>query len=337
MTEHEIEANPGLAAIYKLFSRFGWRDPTPLGGVEFDTAGEPGPDTPEAARHRRGLDPITDDPPDGQWIRGWWDIAERSPIHEGRVGQLISFCAAVVHTTDMHPDRFDALLEAWKRSKGRGAGAHFLIGREPDEGLHQLASVQRNANHAGGMRTENGRPVPYHGWLIDNTRTAVYPTGRRFHPNMHTVGIEVHNAGLLYMLNGEWRTTQVVNGRRLPFGAPIPNAEVLPEGKKAAVPRGWHRPTPWQRDILGHLLGALADAPYRVKPPAGMSVEPNTFVPGKTWRAEVPSWAPHVEILGRVRTDLPPMPVLGHVTLDPARKGDPWPPLSAYLTSARPG
>lgn len=326
MTEDQI-LSTWKSFVARTFSLFGWSDPTPAGGPEFDTAGgEPSPGSIEAAERLVELDnpPYVEDK--GNWSDGWWSIAEKSPIHEGRLGGIIAPWITVVHTTDMHPDTFDSLLRAWKKDKGRGAGAHFLLGRTPEEGLHQLGSARRNGNHAGGSRRdENGRTVPYHGWLLD-------AKGRRIHPNMASWGIEVSCAGTLYKIKGQWRTTNKVNGERLPFGSPIPADEVAIDSKDPN--KGEHKVTAWQEYMLRRLLDALADCPYRVAPPLGWAIEANTFVPGKAWKAEVPKWAPRGAFRGDARGDIPPMPVVGHTTLDPARKADPHPPLSAYLTSA---
>lgn len=235
------------------------------------------------------------------WAGGRYLGAKWSPIHPGRVGGAIRPWATVVHTTDMAPESFGSLLRAWKASAGRGAGAHFLLGRDASQGLHQLADVGVNGNHAGGK--------PAHGWIAVG--------GKMLHPNRVTVGIEVHCAGRLILDSaGRWRRWTREAGRTVPTGAPIPAADVEPD--PVHKDRGWHLPTPYQLVELEALLRALGECPVMVPAPAASQ-----------WRVapsgpeHMPTWAPSVVIGGR--------PVLGHVTLDPARKSDPGLVLSRWL------
>lgn len=239
-----------------------------------------------------GGDP--DEPDDDEWDGGRYRGARWAPIHPGRVGGAIAPWGVVVHTTDMHPSTFGALIRAWQRDAGRGAGAHFLIGRSAREGVVQLVDVGRNANHAGGR--------PAHGWFEVND-------GARVHPNRVTVGIEVHAAGAVRWVGGEWRC---YSGGR-PVGAPLPAAEVQPDPRRPG--RGWHVATAYQLDEIARLLDALAARAGRALPPDSYRIVPH---------GAPQAWAPHVRWCDR-------LPVVGHVTLDPARKSDPGPPLSDWL------
>lgn len=242
---------------------------------DFNTAGGDEPDTRE---------------PD--WSGGRYLGARWAPIHPGRMGGPIKPWAVVVHTTDMHPSTFGALVKAWQRDAGRGAGAHFLLGRTPAEGLVQMVDCDRNGNHAGGN--------PAHGWFMVN--------GQKVHPNRMTIGIEVHTAGSVKQdASGAWRTWD--DGK--PFGAPLDPADVVPDPKRKG--RGWHTANEYQLGELKTLLTALAVCPVMAKAPK-YTIKPN---------GEVPDWAPNV----RWGT----MPVVGHVTLDPNRKSDPGPVMSEWL------
>jgi hypothetical protein len=256
-----------------------------------------------AGRQRLGDDHVAggdshDEAADPSWDGGRYLGARWAPAHPGRVGRAIRPWAVVVHTTDMRPETFGALVRAWGARPGAGNAAHFVLGRTPDEGLVQVVDVGRNANHAGGQ--------PRHGWFTG-------AGGELVHPNLVSVGIEVHNAGLLVRDRGQWRTWRRDSGRLVPIGAPIPDADVEPDARHRD--RGWHRPTAYQLGELERLLAAIA-ACSLVRPwPVGWGVRPS---------GEPPPWAPRV---------LHYMPIVGHVTLDPARKTDPGPMLSSWLNA----
>lgn len=236
-----------------------------------------------------------EDAPTRAWDGGRYLGARWVPAHPGRVGKAIRPWAAVVHTTDMHPATFHALVKAWAAKPGAGNAAHFVLGRTPAEGLVQVVDVGRNANHAGGK--------PKHGWFkVD---------GKLVHPNACSVGIEVHNAGSLVRDAGQWRTWQRKDGGLRPFGAPIPAEDVEVDPKRPH--RGWHLPTDWQLAELDRLLLALGDCPV-VERRAG----PVDLVPS----GEAPEWAPR---------GYRGVPFVGHVTLDPLRKTDPGVPISRWL------
>jgi len=132
----------------------------------------------------------------------------------------------VVHTTDMYPGTFDALVRAWVTRPGRGNAAHFLIGRTEADGVVQFAPITRNANHAGG---------PTHG----NWRT---PSGALVHPNTMSVGIELDCAGKL-KLDSDGRAHYPADGWLIPKG------DVDWSGRMP-----WHAVTGYQMENLRRLL-----------------------------------------------------------------------------------
>lgn len=237
-----------------------------------------------------------DDPDPSEWDGGRLTWARWMPAHPGRIGGAIRAIGSVVHETQMHPDQWPALLRAWQRSAGRGACAHFLIGRSELDGVVQMVDVARNGNHAGGR--------PQHGWLLIG--------GKRVHPNAALVGIEVHTAGPVRLVRDHWRAGEYGKDGWKPHGAPLPAADVEVDARYPA--RGWHRPTAYQLQELARLLQALDGCPVMHPYPERWSVAAN----GPT-----PPWAPRGTTAGRI--------VVGHVTLDPARKSDPGPILSAWL------
>jgi hypothetical protein len=247
-----------------------------------------------------------EDAADPAWDGGWWRGAQRRPAHAGRVGGVIRPWAVVVHTTDVHPsDRtWAGMMGRLQSQAGEGNAAHFWIGRDPGQGVVQSVSVDRNANHAGGKAGK-------HGWFVVD--------GQRVHPNRVTFSIEVNNAGLVVERGGKWyaRSGDGVTG------APLPAADVEPDPKRPGY--GWHRPTDYQLGELALLLEAIGACPVRVPSPAGWSVLPHTGdnAAGPVYGGAGQAWAPRVLVAG--------VPVVGHVTLDPRRKGDPWPPLSRWL------
>jgi hypothetical protein len=221
------------------------------------------------------------------WEDGWYARAARRDAHPGRVGQAIAPWAVVVHETQMHPDSFGALIRRTQRVAGKGNCYHFLIGRSPDEGVVQVAPIGRNANHAGGQP---------HGWLVSDGRGAVC----KHHPNLASVGIELHCAGTVSLVQRQWRTMDA--GR--PFGRPIPDSEVDVRGSSAGI-RAEHRPTIWQLEQLDQLLRDLC--PVLAERPVGLL----SAVPSGEARTRLPQ-------LARTR-----LPIWGHRELSPDRKSDP--------------
>ena len=226
-----------------------------------------------------------------EWDGGRLSWARWIAAHPGRVGRAIRPWAAVLHTTDMRPETFGALCRSWASKPGAGNAAHFLIGRTAAEGTVQFVDVGRNANHAGGL---------VHGWFTAG--------GERYHPNAVSVGIEVHNAGEVRLVAGQWRMGYYQHGWH-PHGAPLDPADVVVDERRRKD-RGCHRPTDWQLAEVARLLAALAEGPM-VTAPDGWGV---------VGTAPVKPWA--------LRNDRYPYALVGHHTLDAAGRSDPH----AYLS-----
>jgi len=181
-----------------------------------------------------------------RWIDGWWVGARRRAAHPGRIGGAIAPWSATVHTTDMLPEEWDALIAAWTSRAGDGACAHFLVGRDANHGVVQLVPIVRNGNHAGG---------PGHGVFR-------VPGRADLHPNQVAVGIEVHCAGGVRRIGGAWR---LVEGGTA-HGAPLPDTDVIPDPQRPG--RGWHVVTDYQREKLAALLDDLETVLAAVPPGA---------------------------------------------------------------------
>jgi len=174
-------------------------------------------------------------PPVPAFTDGWWSGAQQHPAFAGRIGGAIQPFAVVVHTTDMVPEDFDALVDAWTNRLGDGACAHFLIGRDANAGVLQLTQITNNGNHAGGDQ---------HGWFVA-------PGGQQWHPNLVAVGIEVHCAGGVQQIDNQWRFLE----EGAVHGAAIPDEDVIPDPQRPG--RGWHKVTDYQYQQLGQLLDDL--------------------------------------------------------------------------------
>lgn len=247
--------------------------------------------------------------------RGWLEgsvVTRQAALHPGRVGGAIDPWSVVVHTTDMHPDSFEALVRKSQRDAGGGSGWHFLIGRTSSEGVVQSCSIYQNANHAGGGVDPKTGTARLHGWI------KFVAGDRPHHPNRVAVGIEVHCAGQLAKVAGQYRTVDRATGK--PFGAPIPAIDV----DVGIGGRCWHRPTPWQVSTLHRLLDDLAVV---MSNRAGISSEILRAEPN----GEVPRWVHDVRSSTRFSGEHRQPPVFGHVDLDPARKTDPGPELVRQL------
>lgn len=226
---------------------------------------------------------------------GWDREARHWPVHERRIGKEIDPIGAVVHTTDMMPNTMRGLLKRWKEQRGEGNAATYLLGREPWDGKPEEIPTCGLVQLAPITRNANhaGGFQGAHGWLVKGKQ-------RVAHPNSVYVGIEVHAAGKLRKGKYKWISAH---------GKVIEPDDVFiaPDGT------GWHRVTEYQLDTLGKLLDALDK---RCRPvPAGWTIEPH----GNHKRCGSP-WAP----LGIVRFTT-------HVELDPIRKTDPGPQVTAWM------
>lgn len=169
--------------------------------------------------------------------KGEYGGATQIPAYAQRVGGSIAPRAAVIHTTDMMPRSWEALLRAWGQTIGGGACANFLLGRDPSQGLVQMVSILRNANHAGGNP---------HGWWVDEHREGI-----RVHPNTIAVGIEVHSAGRLEWLSKDRAVFQEDHKTLGEFSVATGEVHVDELG------RPWHKLTEYQLETLEALLVAL--------------------------------------------------------------------------------
>ncbi len=186
---------------------------------------KPLPTTAGPAHDEHPIVPLTPVVP-GPVFGGIWNKAQYKPAHPGRVGPAITAKTLVVHTTDMLPESFQALVKAWTTSATNGACAHFLIGRDENQGVIQFVPTTKNGNHAGG---------PVHG----NYRL---PTGALLHPNVVAVGVELHGAGLLRRVAGKWIHPD--------SGREIQSQDVYLDTHG----RGWHTITPYQLRMLAALI-----------------------------------------------------------------------------------
>ena len=160
---------------------------------------------------------------------GLWSAATYKPAHPGRVGGSIAYKTLVVHTTDMMPEAFQALVTAWTNKAGNGACAHFLIGRDATQGTIQFVPITKNGNHAGG------NPCGHY----------KLPTGALVHPNTVAIGVELHGAGYLRFRGGAWLHTD--SGRN------VAASDVYIDGRG----RGFMAITPYQLRVLETLISDL--------------------------------------------------------------------------------
>lgn len=178
----------------------------------------------------------------GEFKEGRWSLATYKEMYPGRIGRAIIPRTLVVHTTDMRPGTFAALVRNWTSQLGRGNGAHFLIGRTANDGVVQFAPIFRNANHAGGIKPGSIGGI---------------------HPNTCSVGVELDNAGRLVR---EAYGQRWLHPDTKTF---IPTKDVFVDEKG----RGWHKVTAYQLEMLSYLWNALKPI---LKPwPDGTKVQPN--------------------------------------------------------------
>lgn len=237
----------------------------------------------EASKSAAAVAPAPD------WIDGWYRSAIRKAAHPGRVGGAIHPFLFGVHTTDMVPEDWPALVNAWGTRAGDGACCHFLLGRTEQDGLLQFVPITRNGNHMGG---------PQHGVIDTASATGI-------HPNLVVAGIEIHCAGGLRLVRGQWR---FIEGGAA-HGAPIPASDVIPDPERPG--RGWHRVTDYQLAMLRKLYASIQSklAPL----PAGTRARS---------RGEKPPAFAVMPADSRLVT---------HVELDPTNRADPWRPTCEWL------
>jgi hypothetical protein len=177
---------------------------------------------------------------------GWWEGARIRRAFPDRIGGTIKPQSITVHTTDMVPGTFDAIVKSWTTKKGAGNAAHFLIGRTVMDGVVQFAPITRNANHAGGARE--------HGWF--STR------GRLIHPNTCSIGIEIDNAGKLVKVDGKYTHRDT--------GRVFQEDDVWYDADSRTY---WHKITSYQESMLLHLIKCLR--PSLLPFPEGTVVQPS--------------------------------------------------------------
>lgn len=210
---------------------------------------------------------------------GFWPSARRVDADPGRIGAAINPWAVVVHTTDMVPSSFAALIAAWQSKPGAGDCAHFLIGRTEADGVVQLVPITRNANHAGG---------PQHGVFVA-------ADGTTYHPNSVSVGIELHCAGGVQRIGGAWRLVE--DGQ--PTGEAIPDLDVILDPVRPG--RGWHVVTEYQYQQLAALLLELEESGLSAAPKG--VVARSTFETPQAWGLGTGRIVGHVSLDARNRSD----------------------------------
>lgn len=166
---------------------------------------------------------------------GKYSGAQYIAANPRRMGGPITPRAVVVHTTDMMPKSFPALIKAWTLSPG--PCAHFIIGRTAEQGLVQMVPIYRNAYHAGAT------PPATHGWWADQNREGI-----RVHPNDLAIGIELHSAGRLSWLTKDRAVFQESHKTLGEFSVAAGEVYVDELG------RPWHKLTDYQLTVLAALL-----------------------------------------------------------------------------------
>ncbi len=226
-------------------------------------------------------------PTSPHFVGGWWTNATPMRAHPGRVGGPISAIATGLHTCDMLWEEWGSLVEAWTKKPGDGACANFLIGPTAGHGVIQFIPIDRNSNHMGG---------PGHGVFVIN--------GKDVHPNTVTNSIEIHCAGGVRLVGGDWRLVE--DGKA--HGAPIPADDVIPDPQRSG--RGWHKITDYQyamADLLLHDLDAV-----QTPLPTGTTIK--AF--GEVAPAIAHGASPRV---------------VTHWEMDPVHRSDPWPQACSWL------
>lgn len=222
----------------------------------------------------------------------WYPDAIVVKAHHGRIGGACNPLAVVVHTTDTMPGGFKAIVKSWSTTVGAGNGAHYLIGRNPTDGIVQFVPHTSNSNHAGGKTHGN--------WLINKMPV---------HPNTISIGIEIDAGGKLYKnIIGNWIHPDT---RKI-----VPDTDVYID----KWGHGWHRVTQYQLDQLDKLLNWLCDNVLGSLYHVDIN---HSIVPNGTYKDNhVSPWAESNKYKWLV----------GHVTLDPFNKTDPGPQVMEILS-----
>lgn len=129
--------------------------------------------------------------------------------------------------------------------------------------------------------------------------------GMGVHPNSVSIGIEIDCAGDVRFIAGQWRLVE----RGMPYGNAISAGEVVADPLR--LNRGWHTVTDYQLATLGAILDELEIAVLEPMP-AGLVARSTVEIP--------PVYATFKT--GRV---------VGHASLDPQHRGDPWKPTFEWL------
>lgn len=253
---------------------------------EWDTVGPPDDEHPVV--HIGDIVDLVPKVNNGEFTQGKWSLATYKEMFAGRIGRAIIPQSLVVHTTDMRPGTFNALVRSWTSQLGRGNGAHFLIGRTEADGVVQFASILRNANHAGGP----------------NCGGFKLPSGAYAHPNTVSIGVEIDNAGKLKKVGNKWMDYEKV--------VVIPDGDVYID----QFGHGWHKPTPYQIDMLAKLWAAVKPI---LKPwPSGTKVLANGPYVG-----DGSNYQPWAEVTNPA--------LLGHCSMNAINKTDPGPVLMTLI------
>jgi len=225
----------------------------------------------------------------------------------GNLGMFNQGWWSLATRRDAHPGRVGANINAFSTvvhtTDMVPESWNGLISRwttQPGEGNGAHFVIGRDAN-AGVIQLV---PITRNANHAGGTGAGTYVAGSQtWAPNSCSIGIELHCAGAVQNLNGSWRLVE----SGVPQGQSIPDADIIPDPAHAG--RGWHTVTDYQYQQIDLLLNALETVLDPL--PAGC-VTRSIQAP--------PAWGvfPHAR-------------VVGHVSLTPGRRSDPWPPTCDWL------